>query len=342
MMGKYIDLRSDTVTWPTPAMRQAMAEAPVGDDVYGDDPTVNALEAFAAELLGKEAALFAVSGTMGNQLALMAQVGRGDEVILSERAHIVWHEAGAPAILAGAQLRCLPVRDGQMDLKQMEATIRKTPEDIHSPRTALICLENADSDGLVMTPDYLQAVRDLADRYKIPVHMDGARLFNAAAAGPLTAREIAAKVDSIQICLSKGLCAPVGSLLVGSADMIRIARRKRKILGGGMRQAGILAAAGLLALRDQRERLVVDHENARWLAAQLARYPDRFELLRQPSINMVFFRLKNHPVRPDHLADFLAAKNILINSHDEGVFRVVTHYWVTQEDLEQLVELLVS
>ena len=141
----------------------------------------------------------------------------------------------------------------------MEATIRKTPEDIHSPRTALICLENADSDGLVMTPDYLQAVRDLADRYQIPVHMDGARLFNAAAAGPLTAREIAAMVDSVQICLSKGLCAPVGSLLVGSAEMIRIARRKRKILGGGMRQAGILAAAGLLALRDQRERLVEDH-----------------------------------------------------------------------------------
>jgi len=275
-------------------------------------------------------------------LALMAQVGRGDEVILSERAHIVWHEAGAPAILAGAQLRCLPVHDGQMDLKQMEATIRKTPEDIHSPRTALICLENADSDGLVMTPDYLQAVRELADRYQIPVHMDGARLFNAAAAGPLTAREIAAMVDSVQICLSKGLCAPVGSLLVGSADMIRIARRKRKILGGGMRQAGILAAAGLLALQEQRERLVEDHEHARWLAEQLNHYPDRFELVRQPSINMVFFRLRNHPVLPDHLADFLARKNILINSHDEGVFRVVTHYWITQEDLEQLVELLVS
>ena len=342
MMGKYLDMRSDTVTWPTPAMRQAMAEAPVGDDVYGDDPTVNELEAYAADLLGKEAALFAVSGTMGNQLALMAQVGRGDEVILSERAHIVWHEAGAPAILAGAQLRCLSVCDGQMDLKQIEAAIRKTPEDIHSPRTALICLENADSDGLVMSPEYLKAIRSLADRYRIPVHMDGARLFNAAAAGPLSAREIAATVDSIQICLSKGLCAPVGSLLAGSAEMIRLARRKRKILGGGMRQAGILAAAGLIALRDHRERLVVDHENARWLAEQLCRYPDRFELVRQPLINMVFFRLKNFPLPADDLAGYLAENNVLINSHDDGVFRLVTHYWVSREDLENLVALITT
>lgn len=342
MMGNKLDLRSDTVTWPTPAMRKAMAEAPVGDDVYGDDPTVNELEAYAADILGKEAALFAVSGTMGNQLALMAQVGRGDEVILSDRAHIVWHEAGAPAILAGAQLRCLPVRDGQMDLVQLEAAIRKTPEDIHSPRTALICLENADSDGLVLPAEYLKAVRTLADHYHIPVHMDGARLFNAAAAGPLSAREIAAMADSIQICLSKGLCAPVGSLLVGTTAMIGVARRKRKILGGGMRQAGILAAAGLIALHDQRERLAVDHENARWLAAQLGRYPDLFELVRQPSINMVFFRLKNFPLQAEALAGWLADKDILVNGPDDGVFRLVTHYWVSRADLENLMFLLTT
>ena len=342
MMNQMIDLRSDTVTWPTQAMRRAMSEAPVGDDVYGDDPTVNALEKEASEILGKEAALFVTSGTMGNQLALMAQVQRGNEVILSDRSHIVIHEAGAAAILSGAQLRCLPVADGQMDLDQLEAAVRKNPEDIHSPRTDLICLENADSDGLVLSDDYLSGVRAIADRFRIPVHLDGARLFNAEAAGPLQAAEIAAFADTVQICLSKGLCAPVGSVLAGPAQTITLARRKRKILGGGMRQAGILAAAGLLALRDQRSLLREDHRKAQWLAGQLAACPQWFALIRQPQINLVFFRLTGYPVAADLLADRLAKHQILINGPDEGVFRFATHHWVDQKDLENVIAALRS
>lgn len=342
MMNNNIDLRSDTVTWPTQAMRRAMAEAPVGDDVYGDDPTVNLLEAEAAAILGKEAALFTASGTMGNQLALMAQVQRGNEVILSDRAHIVIHESGAAAILSGAQLRCLPTADGQMDLRQLEAAIRKNPEDIHSPRTDLICLENADSDGLVLPPDYLRAVKAIASRYNVPVHLDGARLFNAEAAGPLQAAEIAACADTVQICLSKGLCAPAGSLLAGPAQTIALARRKRKILGGGMRQIGILAAAGLLALREQRQLLHKDHEKAQWLADQLALYPQWFTLVRRPQINLVFFRLTGYPVDQDRLAGLLAEQNILINGPDDGIFRLVTHNWTDQQDLERVMAALVS
>ena len=342
MMHNRIDLRSDTVTWPTPAMREAMASAPVGDDVYGDDPTVNELEAAAADILGKESALFAASGTMGNQLAIMAQVNRGDEIILSERSHIVVHEAGAAAILSGAQLRCLPVQNGLMDLTQLEQTIRKHPEDIHSPRTALICLENADSDGRILPSDYLSAVRALADRYSIPIHLDGARLFNAEAGGSLTAKEIASMVETVQICLSKGLCAPVGSLLAGPRDVIALARRKRKILGGGMRQAGILAAAGLLALQEQRQRLADDHDLARWIYDELSRYPKWFRLEAEPEINMVFFRLTGFPFSEQELVEKLAERNILINEADDHVFRVVTHYWVTKEDAAQLIRTLVS
>ncbi len=313
----------------------------VGDDVYGDDPTVNELEAEAAVILGKEAALFAASGTMGNQLALMAQVQRGDEVILSDRSHIVIHEAGAAAILAGAQLRCLPVSHGLMDLDQLEATIRKTPEDIHSPKTALICLENADSDGYLLPPDYLKAVRGLADRYALPVHLDGARLFNAEAAGPLSAPALAACADTVQICLSKGLCAPVGSLLAGPAHVIDTARRKRKILGGGMRQAGILAAAGLVALREHRSLLAEDHRKARWLADQLSRFPDWFELLHVPAINLVFFKLTGYPVPAALLPQKLLEAGVLINGAEEGVFRLVTHYWISQQDLDQLLQRLI-
>lgn len=342
MNQALIDLRSDTVTWPTPAMRKAMADADVGDDVYGDDPTVNALEQEAASIMGKEAALLVVSGTMGNQVALMTQVERGDEVILSDRSHIVLHEAGGAAILSGAQLRCLPVQDGQMDLEQIEQTIRKNPMDIHSPRTALISLENADSDGIVLKPDYLRQVRELADQYHIRVHLDGARIFNAETAGPLTATEIASCADTVQICLSKGLCAPVGSLLLGPRKTIQLARRKRKILGGGMRQAGILAAAGLIALRDQRRRLSEDHETARFLANRLSQYPDWFQIIRKPQINMVFTQLTGYPVDPDALASHLAERKILINGPEEGVLRLVTHQGVTKAHLEHAVQVLVE
>ncbi len=340
MMNGKIDLRSDTVTWPTAEMRKAMAEAAVGDDVYGDDPTILELENCAASLLGKEAGLFVPSGTMGNQLALMSQVNRGEEVILSDRCHIVVHEAGAPAILSGAQLRCLPVVNGQMNPDQIEATIRKDPANIHSPRTALICLEEADSDGLVHELDYLERVSRIAGQYQIPIHMDGARLFNAATTLGVSARTLALHADTVQICLSKGLCAPVGSILAGKADVINLARRKRKILGGAMRQAGILAAAGLIALNKMAGRLAEDHANAAWLAKQLAARPEKFEIVRKPMINMVFFRLNHYPLNGEKLVEALSSKNILINPPEDGELRFVTHYWVDRPDLEYCIQAL--
>ena len=338
MMNGRIDLRSDTVTHPTPAMRKAMGEALVGDDVYGDDPTVNALEKLAASLSGKEAALFVPSGTMGNQLALSVHVRRGDEVILPDNCHIVVHEAGAAAYLSGAQLRCLPAGRGiPMDPAAVERTIRKSPEDIHSPRTALISYENADSDGFVRPLRYMDEIRQLAERYQVPVHLDGARIFNAAAALGVTAADVAACADSVMFCLSKGLCAPVGSMLCGTSAFIAEARRRRKVLGGGMRQAGILAAAGLIALTDMTGRLAEDHEKARRLARLLAAVPGIGVEPGEPEINMVFFRLDGYPLNPEDLAARLAAEGILINGPDEGLFRFVTHYWVDSDDLNRVV-----
>ncbi len=341
MMGKIIDFRSDTVTWPTETMRQAMAAAAVGDDVYGDDPTVHELEVLAAQMLGKEAALFVTSGTMGNQLAIMAQTRPTDEVILSERSHIVWHEAGAAALLSNVQMRCLPVDAGRMDLSKIEATIRKTPEDIHSPTTRLICLENADSDGNVPDLSYMRSVRQLADRYGLAVHLDGARLFNAAAALGVPAAQIAAEVDTVMFCLSKGLCAPVGSILAGPREMIDLARRKRKILGGGWRQAGMLAAAGLIALKDMTSRLSDDHVLAKKLASEItALNPNWFSLIREPQINMVFLNLNQYPLDGQTLTIKLKEQGILVNPPDEGAWRLACHYWISAEDVAKLLSVL--
>ena len=341
MMNGKIDLRSDTVTHPTPAMREAMANAAVGDDVYGDDPTVNALEVLAARRTGKEAALFVPSGTMGNQLAVMVHVARGQEVILPENCHIVVHEAGAAAYLSGAQLRCMPASRGNpMDAADIERAIRKTPEDIHSPRTALITYENADSDGFVRPLSYMDEIRDIARRYGIAVHLDGARLFNAAAALEVDASEVAARADSVMFCLSKGLCAPVGSMLCGSQAFVDQARRRRKILGGGIRQAGILAAAGILALEDMTARLSEDHEKARLLARLLAEVPGIDTDSGTPEINMVFFQLNGYPLQSGEIVDRFLQAGILINGQDEGIFRFVTHYWTDAADLERVVGLL--
>ena len=338
MMNGKIDLRSDTVTHPTPAMREAMANAAVGDDVYGDDPTVNALEVMAAQRTGKEAALFVPSGTMGNQLALMVHVARGQEVILPENCHIVVHEAGAAAYLSGAQLRCLPASRGNpMDAPVIERVIRKTPEDIHSPRTALITYENADSDGFVRPLSYMDEIRDIARRYGVAVHLDGARLFNAAAALGVDASEIAARADSVMFCLSKGLCAPVGSMLCGTRDFVSQARRRRKMLGGGMRQAGILAAAGMIALQDMTARLSEDHEKARLLARLLSGVHGIDIDSGTPEINMVFFRLNGYPLMPGDIVDRFLKEGILVNGPDEGMFRFVTHYWTDNADLERVV-----
>ncbi len=284
-MKNWIDLRSDTVTQPTPEMRQAMANAEVGDDVYGEDPTVNALEVLAAEMLGFEASLFVASGTMSNLCALLSHCGRGDEYIAGQQAHTYKYEAGGGAVLGGIQPQPLPFgADGTLDLAQVEAAIK--PDDFHFARTRLLCLENTLA-GVPLPLDYPPRVRALCDRHRLSLHLDGARLFNAAAADGVPAAALAAPFDSVSVCLSKGLGAPAGSVLCGNRDFVARARRWRKMLGGGMRQAGILAAAGMHALNHHVDRLADDHARARRLAEALAALP-KFAGSVRSATNMVF------------------------------------------------------
>ena len=326
----FIDLRSDTVTWPTPAMRKAMASAPVGDDVYGDDPTVNELESRAAERVGKEAALFVPSGTFGNQLALFTWCPRGTEVILGEQCHIIQHEAGAAAVIAGVQIRPIDAPTGVLDPSAVRARIRE--EDIHHPVTSLVCMENAHSSGRVVSLAAMDAVREVAASRGLPVHLDGARLFNAATALGVPAAKVAARADSVMFCLSKGLCAPVGSMLAGPRSFIDAARKKRKIMGGGMRQAGVLAAAGLIALDEMTRRLGEDHENARLLARLLSAIPGVALDPATVEINMVYFKAEGgQPDFPAAIEAAMRRRGILINPPTDGEFRFVTHYWIDRE-----------
>ncbi|MDR2783177.1 MAG: aminotransferase class I/II-fold pyridoxal phosphate-dependent enzyme [Treponema sp.] len=329
-----IDLRSDTVTQPTEAMRKAMSAAEVGDDVYGDDPTVNMLEELGAELTGKEAALFVPSGTFGNQLALFTWCPRGTEVILGEECHIIQHEAGAASIIAGVQTRPISAPDGVLKPDALIGRLRKA--ELHEPATSLICIENAHSLGHAVSLADMSAVRSIADTWQAPVHMDGARIFNAAAALGVSAKEIAAQADSVMFCLSKGLCAPVGSLLAGSGDFIKTARLKRKIMGGAMRQAGILAAAGIIALTDMTKRLHEDHERAKDLARFLAEIPGITLDIEDVQINIVYFafaKAKNPEINAGIVESFAKA-GIRISAANDGVFRFVTHYWVGDTELE--------
>lgn len=333
----YIDLRSDTVTWPTPGMRDAMARADVGDDVYGDDPTVRELEILAASLAGKEAALFVPSGTFGNQLALLTHCPRGTEVILDEQCHIVQHEVGASAIISGVQLRAVDCGPGFLSRTLVEGRIR-VGDDIHEPKTSLICLENAHSNGKVMSLEAMEAVRRCADRYRLPIHLDGARLFNAATALGVEAREITQYADSVMFCLSKGLCAPVGSMLAGSRKFVDSARKGRKIMGGGLRQAGILAAAGLIALREMRLRLGEDHENAKRLAELLSEIPGIVLDRESVQINMVFFsHERGASIDGAAFVEFMKERGILVNMHGaDGRFRFMTHNWISRENVEAI------
>ena len=331
-----IDIRSDTVTRPTEAMRKAMACAEVGDDVYGDDPTVNRLEALGAELLGKEAALFVPSGTFGNQLALFTWCPRGTEVVLGEENHIVVHEAGAPAIIAGVQLRCTPAPDGVLKPAELRKRLRK--HDLHAPATSLICMENAHSSGKVVSLADMDAVKSIAAEWGLPVHLDGARIFNAAVALGCNARDIAARADSVMVCLSKGLCAPVGSLLAGPKDFVDAARLKRKVMGGGMRQAGILGAAGIIALNEHPSLLAADHERAKKLARGLAEIKGIQIDQNAVDINMVFFSFKITDAKEAaHITESFAKKGIVINPPDQDVFRFVTHYWIGDRELDAIL-----
>ena len=330
-----MDFRSDTVTKPTLAMRQAMAEAPVGDDVYGDDPTVNELEQWAAKRHGFEAALFTTSGTQANLLGLMSHCERGDEYLCGQQAHNYKYEAGGAAVLGSIQPQPIENNpDGSLDFTKLKAAIK--PDDCHFARTKLLSLENT-INGKVLPLSYLAEAREFVDTHGLSLHLDGARVYNAAVALDVDVKEIAQYFDSMTVCLSKGLSAPIGSLLLGSHDFIAKARRLRKMLGGGMRQAGILAAAGKLALTEQVEQLNLDHQNAKRLAVGLSQI-DGFKL--NPDLvqtNIIFAKL-DEGINIDQIAEQLAEDGITISPGNP--IRFVTHKDVTSNDIETLLSKL--
>lgn len=336
---KFIDLRSDTVSQPTPEMREAMAEAEVGDDVYGDDPTVNRLQEKAAEMLGKEAALFVSSGTMGNLLAIMVHCARGEEVICGDKSHVFLNEAGGMAALGGVYPHPVPnQKDGTLQLGDIRAAIQ--PDDQHRTITRLVCIENTQNicGGVVLSADYTRQVSELAKENGLKFHIDGARIFNAAAALGVDVKELTAPADSIMFCLSKGLVAPVGSMLVGDADFIKKAHRLRKMLGGGMRQVGVIAAAGLVSLEKMTGRLKQDHARAKNLYEALKQVP-RLRLEALPSSNMVYFTLDDSiKLTENEIVAEMKKHGVLVDWSAPRQFRLVTHYWVDDAGVEKTVK----
>ena len=340
---KVIDLRSDTVSHPTPEMREAMAYAEVGDDVYGDDPTINRLQEESAAMFGKEAGLFVASGTMGNLTSILTWCGRGDEMILGKQSHIFVHEVASAAAYGGVQANTLQVqRDGTLKLDEIRVSIRG--ENIHFPETRLICLENTQGgmNGAPVPQSYISQVAALAHQNNIKLHIDGARIFNAATYFNTSVKDLTADADSIQFCFSKGLCAPVGSMLVGSRQFIERARKIRKSLGGGMRQAGILAAACLISLNTMSKRLGEDHATARALAEGLAKLPYIQIDLDMVKTNMINITLSaDSPLNSEQIARrLLSDYNILVRPGGTYGFRFVTHYWITPQHVDQVVEAL--
>jgi threonine aldolase len=333
---KVIDLRSDTVTLPSPQMREAICRAELGDDVFGEDPTVNRLEQVAAERVGKQAALLVPSGTMGNLASILTHCGRGAEVILGDQCHTFIYEAGGIAALGGVHPRPLPNQpDGTLRLEAIEAAIR--PDNVHFPRTRLICLENTHNrcSGAVLTPEYMAQVAALARRHGLAVHLDGARIFNAAVALNVDVRDLTREVDSLSFCLSKGLAGPVGSVICGSAAFIAEARRTRKILGGGMRQAGILAAAGIVALGEMVERLREDHDNAARLARGIAQIEGLSVDLARVQTNIVYIDVTRGGLTAEELVKQLGGAGVKVLSTGPTRLRAVTHYGITADDIDQ-------
>lgn len=336
-----IDLRSDTVTQPTPAMRDAMANAEVGDDVYGEDPTVNRLEALSAEMLGKEAALFVSSGTMGNLIALLTHGGRGDEIIVGDQSHIFTSEQGGASVLGGMAMFPLQTQpDGTLKIDDMRRAIRS--DDVHYARTRLICIENTHMrmNGAPLPVEYLKHVRDLADVRHLKIHTDGARIFNAAVALNVSVQALTQFSDTVQFCLSKGLSAPVGSMLVGPSDFIQEARRARKLVGGGTRQAGILAAAGIVALETMVERLAEDHANAKYLAEALADLPDIDLDPARVKTNMVIFGLVPNTITAAQVVESAKQDGVLVQARGEHSIRAATHYGVTRADVDTAIRAI--
>ncbi|MCK6568932.1 MAG: low-specificity L-threonine aldolase [Chloroflexi bacterium] len=332
----YIDLRSDTVTKPTPEMREAMATAEVGDDVYGDDPTVNKLQAKAAEMLGKEASLFVPSGTMGNLIAVMAHCARGEEVVCGDRSHIYMNEAGGMSALGGAYPHAIPnQKDGTLRLEDIRNAIQ--PDDQHRAVTRLVCIENTQNvcGGIPLTVEYTKQVGELAKEYGLKFHIDGARIFNAAAALDVDVKALVAPADSVMFCLSKGLASPVGSMIAGTRGFIAKAFRLRKMLGGGMRQAGALAAAGLVSLEKMTGRLKQDHARAKKLFEALKQVPG-LRVEAKPSSNMVYFKLEEAiRLTEDQVVEEMKKRGVLVDWSAPREFRLVTHYWVDDAGVEK-------
>ncbi|PZC49815.1 MAG: threonine aldolase [Chloroflexi bacterium] len=336
---RIFDLRSDTVTHPTEEMRIAMANAEVGDDVFEEDPTINKLEAMAAERFGKEAAVYVASGTMANLASGLAHCQRGDEAIIGAESHIFQNEAGSLSALGGVHIRTVPNDNlGMMDPDEIEAAIR--PDNIHQPRTALISLENTQNrcSGAVLDSVYTEQVASIAHSHDIALHIDGARIFNAAVALSVSVSDLVRTADTVSFCLSKGLSCPVGSLVCGTRDTINLVRRNRKLLGGGMRQAGIIAAAGIVALETMVDRLSEDHESARILAKGLASIPSLVINPEMIQTNIVIFDVKTGPI--PELLSALKIKGVLASYTGGRGVRMVTHYGITPEDIEEILNIV--
>jgi threonine aldolase len=336
-----IDLRSDTVTKPSPAMREAMYKAEVGDDVYGEDPTVNRLQVLAAERFGKEASLFVASGTMGNLVALLSHCGRGHEAIVGDRSHIVLHEQGGPAALGGIFTRSIRNQDdGTLAIDEIRAAINQDETDDHLTRTKLICLENT-WNGRVLKQAYVSEVGALARKFGIKTHLDGARIFNASIASKLPLTTLAKDFDSVQFCCSKGLSAPVGSIVCGTKDFIHEVKRNRKLVGGGMRQAGIIAAACIVALEQMVERLAEDHENARLLAEGIANCKGLQIDMKSVDTNIVIFGFdEGFSMTPERFTEVVGKEGLQVMPLDHRTIRAVTHYGITKPDIEKAVQII--
>lgn len=337
---KTVDLRSDTITHPTNDMRKAMAQAKVGDDVFGEDPTVKKLEELAAEMLKKQDALFVASGTMGNLVSQLSHCDRGDEMILGDKAHIFFYEQGAAAAVGGIHPRTVTnQKDGTLALDDIESAIR--PDNVHFPRSRLIALENTHNlcNGSPLSADYISEVAKIATKNNLKIHLDGARLFNAASALSVEVWKLAENVDSVSICLSKGLGAPVGSVVCGKKNFIEKARRARKMLGGGMRQAGVLASAGIIALTLMPQRLAEDHENARYLSRGLAEIDHRMIDPNDCRTNIIYFHLPEEDRTAQELEKKLHSEGVKVLSLDRKTLRAVTHYHIQREDIEYALKI---
>lgn len=332
MLNKWIDLRSDTVTVPTPEMYDAMLKAELGDDVFDDDPTVKLFEKLAAEALGKEAAMIVPTGTMGNQSAIMTYTHAGDEIIAGAKSHIINYEGGAPAKLSGVGYALADHEDGAIYPDDIERLCRPL-NDNRYPATRMVCLENPLYDGRVIPMETIHATCDAAHAHNLKVHMDGARVFNAAEALGVDVKELVSKCDSVMFCISKGLCSPVGSVLVGTKEFIENAKVNRKLMGGGMREAGILAACGIVSVEKMTKRVGEDHRNAKLLADKLGEIEGITVLTNKNDINMVFFTVQLPNFDDDKYIAFMRERNIKVLGNTEGEYRYCTHYYVSEEDV---------